>query len=353
MFRKSFTNISNFIVDKQDPLWRQIDISKKFHEPKLSGYKSDTSDYPLDAHHLPPVCSKTLAAAAGGATSGYKTDCSASSYNYRSDCSVKSGGRLEGRKKVRRKRRGMQRHQAEDPGKYEDQLLQLMGLHLQDGASTILKPTASATYSFYSPSSNASNQQVPTKIFGVAPLSQLPQSADGLFTPSKTSSKSQAKATNENDDNNNKNKGQLFSSITRTLLEQKMEGANRRGAGVDLYQSCFLGSSFLKSTADSFFSLTSQSKVMAKCPMEPTVAPPKSRDIKSRRMSTVSRTGSVKSGKSTRSAISYTSQRKNGSKDGKVSAKHSEYFAKQMEQLNESFKRCRIIGDLSKEMVRH
>ena len=291
------------------------------------------------------MCSKTLAAAAGGATSGYKTDCSASSYNYRSDCSVKSGGRLEGRKKVRRKRRGMQRQQAGDPGLYENDILQLMGLHLQDTG----KPTVSGTYSFFSTPSNPS-QQPPTKIFGVAPLSQLPQAADGLFTPSKTSSKA-SKATNENDDNNNKNKGQMFSSITRTLLEQKMEGANRRGAGVDLYQSCFLGSSFLKSTADSFFSLTSQSKVMTKCNAESAVAPPKSRDIKSRRMSTVSRTGSVKSGKSTRSAISCTSQRRNGGKEGKISAKNSEYFAKQVEQLNESFKKCRIVGEPNKEMV--
>ncbi|XP_058061813.1 histone-lysine N-methyltransferase ash1 [Anopheles bellator] len=113
--------------DHLDPHWQKIDISKKFHEPRLSGYKSDGG-------HSTICCSKRLASqsgyisdyggvATGGGTggrsrlSGYKSDYSsrsrrscrgggyrsdygrARSCGYRSDCSTRH------RKQVRRKRR--------------------------------------------------------------------------------------------------------------------------------------------------------------------------------------------------------------------------------------------------------
>ncbi|XP_061503996.1 histone-lysine N-methyltransferase ash1 isoform X1 [Anopheles gambiae] len=111
--------------DRLDPHWQKIDISKKFHEPRLSGYKSDGG-------HSTICCSKRLASQSGyisdyggvGASSGrsrlsgYKSDfssrsrrsCSraggyrsdygrAKSCGYRSDCSTRH------RKQVRRKRR--------------------------------------------------------------------------------------------------------------------------------------------------------------------------------------------------------------------------------------------------------
>ncbi|XP_053680641.1 histone-lysine N-methyltransferase ash1 [Anopheles nili] len=113
--------------DRLDPHWQKIDISKKFHEPRLSGYKSDGG-------HSTICCSKRLASQSGyisdyggvGASSGrsrlsgYKSDYSvrsrrscgrgngsgyrsdysrAKSCGYRSDCSTRH------RKQVRRKRR--------------------------------------------------------------------------------------------------------------------------------------------------------------------------------------------------------------------------------------------------------
>ncbi|XP_055601649.1 histone-lysine N-methyltransferase ash1-like isoform X1 [Uranotaenia lowii] len=103
--------------DNLDPVWKKIDISKKFNEPNLSGYKSDGGQT--------ICCSKQLASQSGyisdygGARrrrlSGYKSDCStksrkscgyksdysvkAKSCGYRSDCSTRH------RKQVRRKRR--------------------------------------------------------------------------------------------------------------------------------------------------------------------------------------------------------------------------------------------------------
>uniref|UniRef100_A0A4Y0AMC0 Histone-lysine N-methyltransferase n=1 Tax=Anopheles funestus TaxID=62324 RepID=A0A4Y0AMC0_ANOFN len=119
--------------DRLDPHWQKIDISKKFHEPRLSGYKSDGG-------HSTICCSKRLASqsgyisdyggvgASGGRSrlSGYKSDyssrsrrsCSrgagyrsdygrAKSCGYRSDCSTRH------RKQVRRKRRKKIGHQQE------------------------------------------------------------------------------------------------------------------------------------------------------------------------------------------------------------------------------------------------
>ncbi|XP_052902605.1 histone-lysine N-methyltransferase ash1 [Anopheles moucheti] len=116
---------SQLSEDRLDPHWQKIDISKKFHEPRLSGYKSDGG-------HSTICCSKRLASQSGyisdyggvGANSGrsrlsgYKSDyssrsrrsCSrgagyrsdygrAKSCGYRSDCSTRH------RKQVRRKRR--------------------------------------------------------------------------------------------------------------------------------------------------------------------------------------------------------------------------------------------------------
>ncbi|XP_052865683.1 histone-lysine N-methyltransferase ash1 [Anopheles cruzii] len=115
--------------DHLDPHWQKIDISKKFHEPRLSGYKSDGG-------HSTICCSKRLASqsgyisdyggvATGGGgggrsrLSGYKSDyssrsrrsCRAGGGGYRSDygrarsCGYRSDCSTRHRKQVRRKRR--------------------------------------------------------------------------------------------------------------------------------------------------------------------------------------------------------------------------------------------------------
>uniref|UniRef100_A0A182QLZ7 Histone-lysine N-methyltransferase n=1 Tax=Anopheles farauti TaxID=69004 RepID=A0A182QLZ7_9DIPT len=119
--------IAKQVEDRLDPHWQKIDISKKFHEPRLSGYKSDGG-------HSTICCSKRLASQSGyisdyggvgassgrgrlsgyksdyssrsrrscsrGATGGYRSDYGrAKSCGYRSDCSTRH------RKQVRRKRR--------------------------------------------------------------------------------------------------------------------------------------------------------------------------------------------------------------------------------------------------------
>lgn len=98
-----------------DPVWRKIDINKKFRRPSMCGYKSDGGN---------TICSKVLAAQSGyisdygnvktrhlsgyksdysckSRRSGYKSDFSvkAKSCGYRSDCSTRH------RRKIRRKRR--------------------------------------------------------------------------------------------------------------------------------------------------------------------------------------------------------------------------------------------------------
>lgn len=98
-----------------DPVWRKIDINKKFRRPSTCGYKSDGGN---------TICSKVLAAQSGyisdygnvktrhlsgyksdysckSRRSGYKSDFSvkAKSCGYRSDCSTRH------RRKIRRKRR--------------------------------------------------------------------------------------------------------------------------------------------------------------------------------------------------------------------------------------------------------
>lgn len=101
-------------TEKVDPVWRKIDINKKFRRPSECGYRSDTNT----------ICSKVLAAQSGYTSdycnvnrrlfsgyksdyscksrrSGYKSDYSvkAKSCGYRSDCSTRF------RRKIRRKRR--------------------------------------------------------------------------------------------------------------------------------------------------------------------------------------------------------------------------------------------------------
>lgn len=123
--------------DLLDPVWRKIDINKKFRRPSVSGYKSDGGT----------VCSKVLAAQSNfmhnygslnqrilsgyksdysckSKRSGYKSDCSmkAKSCGYRSDCSGKH------RKKVRRKRR-LKMFNTKSPVNDLD-ILQLAGLSL-------------------------------------------------------------------------------------------------------------------------------------------------------------------------------------------------------------------------------
>ncbi|XP_037039664.1 histone-lysine N-methyltransferase ash1 [Bradysia coprophila] len=103
--------------DLLDPVWRKIDINKKFRRPSVSGYKSDGG--------CSTVCSKVLVARCnnvsgdyGGVSqrslSGYKSDysCKSKRSGYKSDYSVKAkscGYRtdsgMKNRKRVRKKRR--------------------------------------------------------------------------------------------------------------------------------------------------------------------------------------------------------------------------------------------------------
>lgn len=116
-----------------DPIWRKIDINKKFQRP-TNGYKSDggsvagerntvpgTSDGALRGEGSSVVCSKVLAAQCGYASdygsvrksrqSGYRSDYSTKSRKsgYRSDYSTKGGCGYRSdcsvRRKLRRKRR--------------------------------------------------------------------------------------------------------------------------------------------------------------------------------------------------------------------------------------------------------
>ncbi|XP_058169354.1 histone-lysine N-methyltransferase ash1 [Anopheles ziemanni] len=126
---RGITNGPLSVDERLDPHWQKIDISKKFHEPRLSGYKSDGG-------HSTICCSKRLASQSGyisdyggvGASgggrsrlSGYKSDYSARSRRscgrsgggggYRSDygrarsCGYRSDCSTRHRKQVRRKRR--------------------------------------------------------------------------------------------------------------------------------------------------------------------------------------------------------------------------------------------------------
>lgn len=136
----SATNtVKSAAEDLLDPVWRKIDINKKFRRPSVSGYKSDGGSS--------TICSKILAAQSNYVTdygaitqrclsgyksdysckskrSGYKSDFSvkAKSCGYRSDCSSKF------RKKIRRKRRTKFAHSKSTVN--ETDILQLAGLSL-------------------------------------------------------------------------------------------------------------------------------------------------------------------------------------------------------------------------------
>lgn len=114
--RRKKRSVATTTEDKSvDPVWRKIDINKKFRRPSMCGYKSDGGN---------TICSKVLAAQSGyisdygnvktrhlsgyksdysckSRRSGYKSDFSvkARSCGYRSDCSTRH------RRKIRRKRR--------------------------------------------------------------------------------------------------------------------------------------------------------------------------------------------------------------------------------------------------------
>lgn len=101
--------------DLLDPVWRKIDINKKFRRPSVSGYKSDGG--------CSMVCSKVLVrnnvsgdcgSVSQRSLSGYKSDysCKSKRSGYKSDYSVKAkscGYRtdsgMKNRKRVRKKRR--------------------------------------------------------------------------------------------------------------------------------------------------------------------------------------------------------------------------------------------------------
>lgn len=128
-------------TESVDPMWRKIDITKKFRRPSTCGYKSDGGT---------TICSKVLAAQSGYVSdygnvnrrifSGYKSDYScksrrsgyrsdfsvrAKSCGYRSDCSVAS------RRRVRRKRRTKRMSTTKATPTISDlDILQLAGLTL-------------------------------------------------------------------------------------------------------------------------------------------------------------------------------------------------------------------------------
>lgn len=134
---KSTIELSKQNAEKVDPVWRKIDINKKFRRPSECGYRSDTNT----------ICSKVLAAQSGYTTdygdinrrilsgyksdyscksrrSGYKSDYSfgAKSCGYRSDCSMKH------RRRIRRKRRT--KTMSTKPTINDQDILMLAGLSL-------------------------------------------------------------------------------------------------------------------------------------------------------------------------------------------------------------------------------
>lgn len=144
-----------------DPVWRKIDVNKKFRRPSVSGYKSDGGGGNTT------ICSKILAAKSGYVSdygsfharaprdhSGYKSDASgksrysmkscasrrsrAKSCGYRSDCKEgKDGTSLKSSKYRRKRRSALLRSHSKSVGNLatnlndvEKDLLQLAGLSL-------------------------------------------------------------------------------------------------------------------------------------------------------------------------------------------------------------------------------
>lgn len=131
--------------DNLDPLWKKIDLNKKFREPCLDGYKSDGGQS--------MCCSKRLAAQSGyvsefyggrGRMSGYKSDHSSKSRHsgYRSDvsraksCGYRSDCGIRHRKKVRRKRRKKIGIPSKNTVDELSDILQLSALTLGTNSST-------------------------------------------------------------------------------------------------------------------------------------------------------------------------------------------------------------------------
>lgn len=369
--------------EKLDPVWRQIDLNRKFNDPKLSGYKSDGggSIYNTDSH---TVCSKKLAARRSGyisdytlTQSGYKTDCSVNSFKsgYKSDCSFKTTAESNlHRKKVRRKRRSTQKSTSNLTAShsrtnvYENELLSLMGLQINNtneasvekskkeekrdscfgGLSTM---SFNRTKSSLTPTSNSFNTLTNSFLFNT--LKSKPGSSSTHFLGS-SSQNGCRKIDNDSNNNSNRNKTNVFGNfflncgnLNRQLLDRKIEMTNSK-RGVGLFNSFDLGG-FSKSykSYDQIFG----TKSISSSPSTPWATnsnsasqqhstgksgKPSARcsSIRSRRMSTVSRCSSVRS--------------ENSGKSFKVkplvknTSKNTEYLLAQVEQLSESLKNCTI-----------
>lgn len=147
-----------------DPIWKKIDITKKFRRPSTNGYKSDCGG--VSGGPSVVVCSKVLAAQCGYTSdygsvrknrnqSGYRSDYSTKSRKsgYRSDysvkgdaCGYKSDCSVRHRKKVRRKRRTKSIHisgsnsSRQKPVITEQDILQLAGLSLGNSSEEEVGP---------------------------------------------------------------------------------------------------------------------------------------------------------------------------------------------------------------------
>uniref|UniRef100_A0A1I8PIQ2 Histone-lysine N-methyltransferase n=1 Tax=Stomoxys calcitrans TaxID=35570 RepID=A0A1I8PIQ2_STOCA len=150
-----------------DPVWRKIDVNRKFRRPSVcstTGYKSDGDERFRDRSSKSTVCSKILAAKSGYVSdygsssfrvskhtkhshnSGYKSDAScksrystkscasrksrAKSCGYRSDCKESILGGTSKSSKFRRKRRSSIMPKSIGSLKDEQDILQLAGLSL-------------------------------------------------------------------------------------------------------------------------------------------------------------------------------------------------------------------------------
>ncbi|XP_075160355.1 histone-lysine N-methyltransferase ash1 isoform X2 [Haematobia irritans] len=151
-----------------DPVWRKIDVNRKFRRPSVcstTGYKSDGDERIRDRSSKSTVCSKILAAKSGYVSdygtstfrlskhtkpnshnSGYKSDAScksrystkscfsrkfrAKSCGYRSDCKESTLGSSAKSSKFRRKRRSSIMPKSMGSLKDEQDILQLAGLSL-------------------------------------------------------------------------------------------------------------------------------------------------------------------------------------------------------------------------------
>lgn len=138
----------NQSIEKVDPIWRKIDINKKFRRPSECGYRSDTNT----------ICSKVLAAQSGYTSdycnvnrrilSGYKSDysCKSRRSGYKSDysvnaksCGYRSDCGTRHRRKIRRKRRT--KTVSSKPSVNDQDILMLAGLSLGHSDDSSLDST--------------------------------------------------------------------------------------------------------------------------------------------------------------------------------------------------------------------